>query len=72
LFFLAKMVAIVDPHIKKSDNFRVYKDATEKDIITKRNDKTSNFEGWVDFFNPKSWDWWTEMFSFKVWEVSPG
>jgi alpha 1,3-glucosidase len=72
------MVAIVDPHIKKTDDFRVYKDANDKEIITKKQDKTSNFEGWcwtgnsvwVDFFNPKSWSWWTDMFSFKVWTVS--
>jgi alpha 1,3-glucosidase len=38
----------------------------------------SNFEGWcwtgssvwVDFFNPKSWEWWTRMFDFKTWKVS--
>jgi alpha 1,3-glucosidase len=78
LITLMQMVAIVDPHIKKADTFRVYKDAVEKDIITKRNDNSSNFEGWcwtgssvwVDFFNPKSWSWWTDMFSFKVWEDS--
>ena len=73
-----QMVAIVDPHIKKADDFRVYKDARDQEIITKKNDKSNNFEGWcwtgssvwVDFFNPKSWSWWNDMFSFKVWTVS--
>lgn len=72
------MIAIVDPHIKKAEDFRIYKDANERDIIVKRNDKTTNYNGWcwpgdsvwVDFFNPKSGSWWKEMFSFKVWKVS--
>ena len=72
-----KMVAIVDPHIKRSDDFRIYKDSQELDILIKKADG-SNFEGWcwpgssvwVDFFNPKSWEWWTKMFSFDVWKES--
>lgn len=70
------MVAIVDPHIKKTDSFRIYSDAKALDILVKKADGT-NFEGWcwtgssvwVDFFNPKSWEWWTRMFSFGVWKV---
>lgn len=72
-----KMVAIVDPHIKRTDSFRIYKDAKDLDILIKRADG-SEFEGWcwtgssvwVDFFNPKSWEWWTRMFSFGVWKES--
>ncbi|RXK42031.1 alpha 1,3-glucosidase [Tremella mesenterica] len=72
-----KMVAIVDPHIKKTDSFRIYSDAKELDILVKKSDG-SNFEGWcwtgssvwVDFFNPKSWDWWMKMFGFSVWKES--
>ncbi|KAJ9098154.1 hypothetical protein QFC21_004483 [Naganishia friedmannii] len=73
-----KMVAIVDPHIKRTDDFRIYKDAQEKNVITKKSDGTTNFEGWcwtgssvwVDFFNPESWSWWKDMFSFNVWKDS--
>ncbi len=56
--------------------WRIYKDALDLDIIMKKADGT-NFEGWcwtgssvwVDFFNEKSWDWWTRMFQFKTWKV---
>ena len=72
-----KMVAIIDPHIKRTESFRIYKDALSLDILMKRADG-SNFEGWcwtgssvwVDFFNPKSWDWWVKMFDFKIWKES--
>lgn len=72
-----KMVAIVDPHIKREDSFRIYSDAKGLDILIKRADG-ENFDGWcwpgssvwVDFFNPKSWEWWTRMFSFPVWTDS--
>lgn len=71
------MVAIVDPHIKKTDSFRIYTDARDLDVLVKKADN-SDFDGWcwtgssvwVDFFNPKSWDWWTRMFSFNVWKES--
>jgi alpha-glucosidase (family GH31 glycosyl hydrolase) len=71
------MVAIVDPHVKRTDDYRIYTDAKELDVLVKRADG-SEFEGWcwpgssvwVDFFNPKSWDWWTRMFKMDVWTVS--
>jgi alpha 1,3-glucosidase len=71
-----QMVAIVDPHIKKTDSFRIYTDAVQNDLLVKKVDG-SNFEGWcwtgssvwVDFFNEKSWSWWKRMFSFDTWKV---
>lgn len=70
------MVAIIDPHIKRSEDYHIYTEARDLDVLV-RNADGSNFEGWcwpgssayVDFFNPKSWDWWTRMFSFDVWKV---
>lgn len=70
------MVAIVDPHVKRTDDYRIYTDARDLDVLVKRADG-SNFEGWcwpgssvyVDFFNPKSWDWWTRMFKLSTWTV---
>lgn len=70
------MVAIVDPHVKRTDDYRIYTDARDLDVLVKRADG-SNFEGWcwpgssvwVDFFNPKSWDWWTRMFKMDTWKV---
>lgn len=70
------MVAIIDPHVKKADSYRIYTDSKDLDILIKKADGT-NFEGWcwpgnsvwVDFFNPKSWEWWNKMFDFSVWTV---
>lgn len=72
-----KMVAIVDPHVKKVDDYRIYKDSKDLDVLIKKADK-SNFDGWcwpgssvwVDFFDPASWNWWTRMFSYKSWPKS--
>ncbi|WWD16176.1 hypothetical protein CI109_100601 [Kwoniella shandongensis] len=72
-----KMVAIVDPHIKRTDSFRIYSDAKDLDVLIKKADGT-NFEGWcwtgssvwVDFFNENSWAWWTKMFDLKTWKES--
>lgn len=71
------MVAIVDPHVKRTDDYRIYTDARDLEVLVRRADGT-NFEGWcwpgssvwVDFFNPKSWDWWTKMFKLDTWTVS--
>ena len=71
------MVAIIDPHVKKADSYRIYTDSKALDILIKNADGT-NFEGWcwpgnsvwVDFFNPNSWEWWNKMFDLDVWTVS--
>ncbi|WWC69177.1 uncharacterized protein I206_103113 [Kwoniella pini CBS 10737] len=72
-----KMVAIVDPHVKKSDSYRIYADTRDLDVQVKKSDG-SNYDGWcwpgssiyVDFFNPNSWAWWTKMFDLKTWKES--
>lgn len=72
-----QLVAIIDPHIKRDENLYVYTEAKKLDILSKtREDK--EYEGWcwtgssawVDFFNPKSWDWWINLFSFKKFKGS--
>ena len=40
-----KMVTIIDPHIKKDDNYFVHKEATEKGYYVKNKDG-SDYEGW--------------------------
>ncbi|KAI0667109.1 alpha-glucosidase [Trametes maxima] len=65
-----KMVVIVDPHLKRTDNYPVYKQATELDVLIKQKDGQTDYEGWcwsgssawVDFFHPRSWDWWKSLF----------
>lgn len=66
----AQMVVIIDPHLKRVDSFPVYKEAVELGVLAKTKDGQSEYEGWcwsgssawVDFFNPKSWDWWKGLF----------
>ncbi|KAM0750382.1 hypothetical protein T439DRAFT_326351 [Meredithblackwellia eburnea MCA 4105] len=67
-----KLVAIVDPHIKRNPNLYYYKEAQDLDILCKTPDG-KEFEGWcwtgssawTDWFNPKSWEWWIKQFRFE-------
>lgn len=40
-----KMVTIVDPHIKKDDNYKIYKDARDKNLFIKNKD-SNDYDGW--------------------------
>ncbi|KAK4056711.1 glucosidase II [Microbotryomycetes sp. JL221] len=72
-----KLVAIVDPHIKRNPKLYIYKEAQDLDILVKTNDG-KEFEGWcwtgssawTDWFNPKSWQWWIEQFKFEKFKGS--
>ncbi|KAA1470514.1 alpha-glucosidase [Dentipellis sp. KUC8613] len=65
-----KMVVIVDPHLKRTSNYPVYKEAQELDVLVKAPSGDKEYEGWcwsgssawIDFFNPKSWEWWKGLF----------
>lgn len=39
------MVTIVDPHLKKDDNYKVYSDAKSKDLLVKNKDG-NDYDGW--------------------------
>jgi len=73
------MVAIVDPHIKRTPTFPIYAESLDLDIIVKKPDGKTDYEGWcwtgssvwVDFFHEKSWAWWRGLFRFEKWTVSP-
>ena len=66
------MVVIVDPHIKRTQDYPVYKEAQELDLFIK-NKHGSEFEGWcwsgssawIDFFNPNSWEWYKSLYKFN-------
>lgn len=55
-----QLVAIVDPHIKRVEDFYIYKEAKDLGILLKNKDG-SEYEGWcwtgssswVDFFDPR-------------------
>ena len=63
------MVIIVDPHLKRTSDYPVYKQAQELDVLVKTS-ANKDYEGWcwpgssawVDFFNPAAWDWWKSLF----------
>ncbi|PCH35732.1 glycoside hydrolase family 31 protein [Wolfiporia cocos MD-104 SS10] len=65
-----KMVVIVDPHLKRADNYPVYKEARDRGVLVKSSGGENDFEGWcwsgssawMDFFNPGSWEWWKTLF----------
>jgi alpha 1,3-glucosidase len=64
------MVVIVDPHLKRTDDYPVYKKAQELGVLVKQKNGQDDYEGWcwpgssswVDFFNPASWDFWKSLF----------
>eukprot|EP01125_Pyxidicula_operculata_P013284 TRINITY_DN4392_c0_g2_i1.p1 TRINITY_DN4392_c0_g2~~TRINITY_DN4392_c0_g2_i1.p1 ORF type:complete len:954 (-),score=179.46 TRINITY_DN4392_c0_g2_i1:35-2896(-) len=73
-----KMVTIVDPHIKRDDNYYVHKIAKDNNYYVKDSDKTTDYEGycwpgsshWVDYLSPSIRDWWSELFDYRKYESS--
>ncbi|KNZ43807.1 hypothetical protein VP01_984g6 [Puccinia sorghi] len=71
------LVTIVDPHIKRTQDLYVYKEAVELNVLSKLPDG-SEYEGWcwtgssswVDYFDPRSWDWWAGLFKFDKYKES--
>lgn len=72
------MVVIVDPHLKRTSDYPVYKEASELSVLVKTKDGQGEYEGWcwsgssswIDFFNPQAWDWWKRI--FKPYTVEGG
>ncbi|KAF5123365.1 Glucosidase 2 subunit alpha [Metarhizium anisopliae] len=66
-----KLVVIIDPHIKKVDNYAVSSDMLSKDFAVHNKDDET-YEGWcwpgssnwVDCFNPKANEWWKTLFKY--------
>jgi alpha 1,3-glucosidase len=73
----SQLVTIVDPHIKRTQDLYVYKEAVERNVLCKLPDG-SEYEGWcwtgssswVDYFDPRSWDWWAGLFKFDKYKES--
>jgi len=70
-------VTIVDPHLKRDDDYYVYKEAKDNDLLIKKSDNTV-FDGWcwpgssswVDYTNPKAQRWWAGKFGFDQYKGS--
>ncbi|VDL81127.1 unnamed protein product [Nippostrongylus brasiliensis] len=73
-----KMVTIIDPHIKKDENYRVYKDANDLGLIVKKADGQTNFEGhcwpglsvYLDFLKPQTRAYWASQFAYDRYQGS--
>jgi alpha 1,3-glucosidase len=67
------MVVIVDPHLKRSPEYPVYKQASDLQLLIKPKGGEGEYEGWcwcghsswADFFNPATWGWWKTMFKIE-------
>ncbi|KAJ8697175.1 glucosidase II [Pleurotus ostreatus] len=72
------MVVIVDPHLKRVNEYPVYKEASERGVLVKPKSGEGEYEGWcwsgssswIDFFNPGAWDWWKSL--FKPYQLASG
>ncbi|KAF6038682.1 GANAB [Bugula neritina] len=66
-----KLVTIVDPHIKRDDNYHIYKELKDKDLFVKRDGK--EFDGWCwpgsssypDFTRADMRSWWASKFNYE-------
>jgi len=64
-----KMVTIVDPHLKRDDNYFIHKEATAKRLYV-RDKEGKDFDGWcwpgsssyLDFTSPTVREWWARQF----------
>jgi alpha 1,3-glucosidase len=66
-----KLVVIIDPHIKKVDNYPVSSNMLSKDLaVHNKDDQTYDgwcwpgTSNWVDCFNPKAIEWWKTLFKY--------
>lgn len=72
-----KMVTIVDPHIKRDPNWRVFKEAEESRLYV-QNKEGADFDGWcwpgsssyLDMVAPAVRDWWSAQFSTSLYQGS--
>lgn len=73
-----KMVTIIDPHIKRDDNYYISKGAASKDLFVKNSDGTTTFNGhcwpgdsnWIDYTDQKGRDFWSDQFQFSKYKGS--
>lgn len=68
-----RLITIIDPHLKKDNNYPVYQEALTNGYLTKDAKEDKEFEGWcwpgssgwADFLNPTVRDWWADKFEPK-------
>ncbi|ODA82453.1 hypothetical protein RJ55_00960 [Drechmeria coniospora] len=68
-----KLVLIIDPHIKRIDDYAVNQELTSQDLGVHNKDNEI-YEGWcwpgssnwIDCFNPKAIEWWKGLFKYDA------
>jgi mannosyl-oligosaccharide alpha-1,3-glucosidase len=68
-----RMVTIIDPHIKRDDNYYIHKQATAKGLYVKKQDGKDDYDGWcwpgsssyLDFTDATVRQWWADQFKYK-------
>lgn len=68
-----RMVTIIDPHIKRDDNYYIHKEATTLGLYIKDKKSENDFDGWcwpgsssyLDFTTEKVRRWWAEQFQYN-------
>ena len=72
-----KMVAIVDPHVKKDPKYPIHREAERKRLYCVKNPDGSDFDGWcwpgssayLDVVSPVVRDWWSRKFALDAYRV---
>ncbi|CAO3661753.1 unnamed protein product [Umbelopsis ramanniana] len=72
-----KLVTIIDPHIKRDDDYYVCKEAKDKSLFVKQ-PSGADYEGWcwpgqsswVDYTNADSRKWWADKFKLDNYKGS--
>ncbi|WFD32589.1 glucan 1,3-alpha-glucosidase [Malassezia sp. CBS 17886] len=65
-----KLVIIIDPHLKATDEYFLYEEAKKEGLLVKSRDGQHDYEGecwsghasWIDVFHPRTWAWWSDQF----------
>eukprot|EP01060_Flectonema_neradi_P003893 TRINITY_DN12542_c2_g1_i1.p1 TRINITY_DN12542_c2_g1~~TRINITY_DN12542_c2_g1_i1.p1 ORF type:complete len:884 (+),score=136.78 TRINITY_DN12542_c2_g1_i1:126-2777(+) len=73
-----KLVTISDPHISRSPDYFVFKEAQEKNYFVKKANSKTDYDGhcwpggssWIDFLNPEARTWYADIFKFDRYKGS--
>lgn len=73
-----RMVTIIDPHIKRDDNYYIHKEATNRGLYIKDNTGNKDYDGWcwpgsssyLDFTAAKVREWWASQFAYNKYKGS--
>ncbi|KAL9189094.1 hypothetical protein ACHAXT_011584 [Thalassiosira profunda] len=73
-----RMVTIIDPHIKRDNNYYIHKEATALGLYVKDKNGKKDFDGWcwpgsssyLDFTTEKVRAWWAEQFQYNKYKGS--